>query len=881
MKKRLLLMLIMLAVLSLFCGPAVAIGLADSFADVGNHWAKNDIKTCQEYQLMSGYPDNLFLPDRYLSRAEALAVIGKGLGWEKQAGPVSAEAISFPADLWEGFRKYVTYAADKQLIPKAEIAALKFNEPATRLEVVVWLAKTLNLKGSGDKLVFTDLAGVTPPQLDLLAGVVEAGIIKGSPDNMFNPSGSLSRAGMAAILARLIEKGKITPPSGRPTDGLTGQKGYVINKYHDYFTVHLGLGQVEKVSAAGLSLRIDDVPTAYGSVQRGRPVELFKTGNAVTVARILDGTPRAFGRINRVTSGAIVIDDEEGNAVVYDVSKRARVVDENGGQIQLTGGETGAGVELLLDYQNNIVQIILNKSIGRNVEGRIDDIDILQNKSVSIVSSGVRLTYFFTDNVAVRGEGGIIPLSELKEGMDVRMALDAKDRVISVDLAGPPTIEGKVLDISAVRDQINITDRKGLQKIYLLEGGLTVMDGSTALSLSDIKEDMDVRLTLNSRGRVVSIEIVDISTVVGHISGIRNGVDSWILLKSSSGREEAYYVSNGVIVREGDNALAWDSVKEGMRVKLTLDVVGSVVRIDVTGVQTMPGQVVNFQNWGSRKITIRDSSARDRTYNLGGSVLIKKGDRTLGFGEIKEGMNIKIVLGDDGRVLEIENEDLTVVEGVLASIKKSGLNKIVIMKEDGSQEAYYLPGGIMVREEGVTKSVIDLAKGMRVKLTINPRGNPTLLEVTGKVAVEGKVTGYSTRETDKIKISRDNGQEEVYYFEESAFAREGDSGFDLDGFYEGMRVRLIVDGSGLVTRIDVLGVYTIRGLITQFRPSNDNTATIKGEDGREKTYSIDSGATVSRDGSALSLGDVRRGMYAELTLDRGLNVCHININRDF
>src|SRR6056297_2127961 len=53
----------------------INIGFAAIFNDIENHWAKNDILSLAEDDLVSGYEDNTFRPSRNIKRDEFIVIV--------------------------------------------------------------------------------------------------------------------------------------------------------------------------------------------------------------------------------------------------------------------------------------------------------------------------------------------------------------------------------------------------------------------------------------------------------------------------------------------------------------------------------------------------------------------------------------------------------------------------------------------------------------------------------------------------------------------------------------------------------------------------------------------------------------------------------------
>ncbi|MCQ2560077.1 MAG: S-layer homology domain-containing protein, partial [Clostridia bacterium] len=189
------------------------------FSDISGSWAEEVIYESQAAGFVSGYGDGKFKPSQNLSRAEALVMINHGLGWTEEAADLDTSAITYPSDLWSGYRGDIAVAAHKGLIDSSAISAMSFNSPAPRIEVAVWLAKALDLIADTDSIGFTDLTGISTENQKYLAGVVNAGYMSGYPDKTFKPNGSITRAEMCSIMSRMMHDDKMFPEDFKYVQG--------------------------------------------------------------------------------------------------------------------------------------------------------------------------------------------------------------------------------------------------------------------------------------------------------------------------------------------------------------------------------------------------------------------------------------------------------------------------------------------------------------------------------------------------------------------------------------------------------------------------------------------------------------------------------------
>lgn len=1032
-RKIFFILLVLLALFALPFGPVAAEEFAD-FYDVNSHWAGESIAQCRAYQLMSGYPGNVFMPDQSLSRAEALVVIGRSLGWDKQAGNMATSGIKFPADLWVNFRGYVALAANKQLINKNDISLIKFNDPATRIEMASWMSRALNLTGNGAALSFNDLNQVPATSRNELAGVVEAGILKGLPGNLFAPSKPLTRAEMATILARLIDGGKITPAAGRhvagklktvsrdqkkitletpygantydlegsylvyrngrkssqddlaagenvkislnqygrciiiaygdsasqsgwetktysgkvvslnngflvfqpdtgsvlglnlsatalitqsgstiasssvtagargtitvsgekviridlagaTTPSQAGERGYVANKYIDYFTVRLGYRSVQDIWPSGIFFTRNGVSSSYGALKRGDYVELVRSGAAVTAVRILDGDRKVFGEVKQVNSQFISVEDDDRRETEFTINGGVRVLDNDGHRADLDDVESGGYVELTLDGSDNVREIKINKDSGNDLEGTVEEIRTSGTKKITIEDNdGDSHTYYLAEGVTVREGSTTRSLGDVRTDMRVQLTLDSRDDVTLIEILGSYTVEGEVTYVkTSGTKRIEITKSNGDDKAYYLADGVTVREGSATRTLDDVRDGMNVKLYLNDDSRVIRIEIADESTVEGEVTYISASGTKRIRIKKSGGSEKTYYMNGNVTVKEDGRTRSLDDIYVGMEVRLTLDSSGDVTRIEIldsNASSDVEGEVTHIQTTGNNRIIeIEDASGRERTYYLATGVTVREGGESRSLNYIVVGMKVELSLNGSGDVNRIEinqSSGSSTVEGEVTDIRTSGTKRISIKKNNGQEVTYYLDSYVTVRESGSNRDLYDVEKGMNVKLTLD-NNEVTRIDIYGSSTVEGEVTYIRTAGTKRIEIEKSNGSDETFYIDSGVTVREGDDARSLSAVEIGMVVRLTLNVDDRVTRIEIIGVDHVQGEVTYIKTSGTKRIDIKKSNGYEKTYYINDNVTVKEGNYTRNLSSVTTGMEVELTLDSDSRVTRIDI----
>ncbi|TQR43315.1 S8 family serine peptidase [Paenibacillus popilliae] len=147
------------------------------FSDIAAHWAKDEIEVIAAHDLLHG-KDSLdtFKPNDVITQAEFVSLLDR---------------LTNSGKTWE-----------------QRIAEPGARNPITREKLVVLLAQALqtDLSQANASLGFKDEARISQDAKAAVAYAVSKGLIKGSDDNTFNPTGTSTRAQAAIILYRVLNQ---------------------------------------------------------------------------------------------------------------------------------------------------------------------------------------------------------------------------------------------------------------------------------------------------------------------------------------------------------------------------------------------------------------------------------------------------------------------------------------------------------------------------------------------------------------------------------------------------------------------------------------------------------------------------------------------------
>ncbi|MDI4644047.1 S-layer homology domain-containing protein [Cohnella hashimotonis] len=171
------------------------------FADLANHWAKQEIERMASKLIVKGVGGDAFGPSRSITRAEFAALLVRGLGLRDPGGDDGFEDVAGSA--W--YASEVRTAASYGLVRGFEDGSFRPQATVTREEIAVMVAQALKLAGVSD-LTGTGAGAVAQAAFaDAVRTAAALGIVKGLPDGRFAPRATATRAEAVAMLSRTLQ----------------------------------------------------------------------------------------------------------------------------------------------------------------------------------------------------------------------------------------------------------------------------------------------------------------------------------------------------------------------------------------------------------------------------------------------------------------------------------------------------------------------------------------------------------------------------------------------------------------------------------------------------------------------------------------------------
>ncbi|GBG07379.1 hypothetical protein PAT3040_01929, partial [Paenibacillus agaridevorans] len=176
---------------------------ASHFTDIQSHWAQSAIKRLYREQLINGYPDGQFKPERFVTRAEFIVMLMNVLKLD-----VSVSELNFTDErqIAEWARTAIGKAISAGIVSGYPDGSFHPNQTMTRVEMIEILARALQLQVNTETVLpFVDLDQIPSWAIQAVQSVYQQGLIQGKTGGFLAPLDTLTRAEAAVILTRILD----------------------------------------------------------------------------------------------------------------------------------------------------------------------------------------------------------------------------------------------------------------------------------------------------------------------------------------------------------------------------------------------------------------------------------------------------------------------------------------------------------------------------------------------------------------------------------------------------------------------------------------------------------------------------------------------------
>lgn len=172
-----------------------------AFSDVDNHWAKDSIEKLSQINIVKGYEDNTFKPDKNMTRAEVATIINRLIG-------ASKESLKYIPDLdrqsW--YSSEIRKSVQTGVITGDENGNVRPTSYVTREEVVAMLSRAFYISGNSTLVEnYTDESEISEWAKDYVATFLNYKYIMGYEDGTIRPKANITRSEFVTLLGRMFK----------------------------------------------------------------------------------------------------------------------------------------------------------------------------------------------------------------------------------------------------------------------------------------------------------------------------------------------------------------------------------------------------------------------------------------------------------------------------------------------------------------------------------------------------------------------------------------------------------------------------------------------------------------------------------------------------
>ncbi|WP_433938071.1 5'-nucleotidase C-terminal domain-containing protein [Paenibacillus lautus] len=176
-----------------------------TFQDIASHWSKGEVESLAAKMIVTGRTEQTFVPNAPVTRAEFAALVVRALGLSADAASGSFQDVA-SSDWYAGA---IQAAVDADIINGYTDGTFKPNRTITREEMAAMAYNALEYAGynpvDAAKAHFADASSIGAWSQVAVYELAALDILNGDPKQRFHPKSNATRGESAAVLHRLMQ----------------------------------------------------------------------------------------------------------------------------------------------------------------------------------------------------------------------------------------------------------------------------------------------------------------------------------------------------------------------------------------------------------------------------------------------------------------------------------------------------------------------------------------------------------------------------------------------------------------------------------------------------------------------------------------------------
>ena len=597
MKKTRLLCGILSICLVLMCSaiPAMALTFNDVEGDPTVSWAKDAILQMTDAGYIKGYEDGTYKPYRAISKLECLLLMGRILGAEEaDYAEVSAAAKAQYGQVAAKYNgTYVTelsYLLYLGILTESDLAsyasAANANTELFRHQAAVLMSKMLGRNTEAKAYVaegetYADSGLIPASSKPYVEYVTEEGIMNGMDANeagepQFSPTTSLTRAQMAMLLSRMIDR--LDKMVYRATiDTLDLANGVILMDKN-------GSGSERKINEDTVA-RKDGMEISLSALEEGSEVTALEIDGHIQVITVNgqgttqpeeDGT-LVYAKISQLATNAsgkkITLADTEdsSNKATYTATENC-AYSINGSKASFTDLKKNDFVKVII-MNGKIVSVAVSEKT-ETIQGTLEEVEFDEENHVYLTVEDQ--TYVVSNKGAkVERDDETVEYRELTAGDKMTLTLTYGKVTKVVATSSLEKFSGVLQEIIIAKTPSVTILVDGEEVNYRLRSNVKVKVSGTDATIYDLRPGVSVSGTLDGE----EIKSINATTFVTNEKGeftaevlnINTNYKVITVVDREGNEQDVYYNSRTNFLKSSGTTIAARELEKGM----TLSVTGS------------------------------------------------------------------------------------------------------------------------------------------------------------------------------------------------------------------------------------------------------------------------------------------------------------------
>ena len=510
---------------------------AASFPDVEarHSWAKDAIDDMSERGILKGFPDGNFQPDTPISKQDSLLIASRILGYSDPENidyiESAADKYKDTMDLYEfNYKPEVSYLLYKNVLSINElptyISEQNKGKELKRYEAAVILTKLMGGEDTigsytKDFLSYEDVNQIPESAIPYVAFVTDKGIMNGMSETEFTPLGSVTRAMMATMMYRAMNKMNIKTVDATVVSSDISNSSVNV-EYKD--------GTKESIAIpSDAAIKLDATDAKIASLSSGLTIRLtyynddlvFIEGLASNLTLTVSGIVKATSSVTGVKMISIYKPgDVEQTAMTYPLASSCDFK-VNNKSASLNDIKVGTYVTLTIKSGN--VTLISAETESSSYKGTIKSIDRGETVIITIEKTdGTDGTYSFSDNVAIKRNGSDAEAIDLVVGDSVSYSV-LRGVITTI------TATSNTKKITGTIEEIVISSTPSIKIKTTSSSNVYNVNSNTTFDVDGEKSSIyDLRLGATATVSLDGTNIKNISTAALVISNVLVGTISYV-----------------------------------------------------------------------------------------------------------------------------------------------------------------------------------------------------------------------------------------------------------------------------------------------------------------------------------------------------------------